>query len=74
MSVLRSSRPDFGLVIIVKCIFFLLQNIVPAISHKKLAKRCKGISTAAVSPNGRFVVFGTVHGKNHIIFKYNVIF
>lgn len=44
------------------------QNIVPAISHRKLAKRCKGISTAAVSPNGKFVVFGTVHGDCIILY------
>ncbi|VDI59935.1 transcriptional repressor NF-X1 [Mytilus galloprovincialis] len=44
------------------------QKMIPVISENSLAKRCKGISCCSASPNGKFIVFGTVHGDCIIFF------
>ncbi|XP_076098916.1 uncharacterized protein LOC143068607 isoform X2 [Mytilus galloprovincialis] len=44
------------------------QKMIPVISEKSLAKRCKGIACCSASPNGKFIVFGTVHGDCIIFF------
>ena len=46
--------------IIVPC---SLQHMVPYIWELPLPKRCKGVSHISVSPNSKYVAFGTYQGR-----------
>lgn len=48
------------------------QKMIPVISREKLARRCKGISSAAVSPNEKFLAFGTAHGDCVVFYTHSL--